>query len=81
MIRDPEFGKRQYAVKSDRDIQTVKDKLDSLTPIVTVSCVTGEGLCLLKQLLFALQKRRLHEKKMKRPFEVLVDDVFNVKGV
>lgn len=61
MIRSPEFGKRQFAVKTDRDIETVKDKLDSLTPIVTLSCVTGEGLDLLKQLLFALPKRRFHE--------------------
>lgn len=80
-LRSPEFNKRYYEVKSDRDVETVKDKLHSLAPAVTVSCVTGEGLDVLKKLLFALPKRRHHEKKMKRPFEFLIEEVFNVKGI
>lgn len=60
-LRFPEFGKRQFAIKNETDIGTVKDKLNSLVPIVTASCVTGEGLDILKQLLFVLPKRRHHE--------------------
>lgn len=44
--------------------------------------MTGEGLDLLRKVLFALPKRRRHEKKANRPFEFLVEDVFsNVPGV
>jgi len=61
IIRSPEFGKRQFAITNGRDVDTVRDKLHSLVPVFTVSCVTGEGLDLLKQLLFTLPKRRHHE--------------------
>lgn len=61
ILRTPEFGKRYYSVKNERDIETVKDKLQSLVPAITVSCVTGEGLDTLKKILFALPKRRHHE--------------------
>jgi len=37
---------------------------------------------LLKKLLYSLPKRRRHEKKVNRPFEFLIEDVFsNVPGV
>jgi GTPase len=53
-----------------------------LAPTLNISCVTGEGLDLLRKILFALPKRRRHEKKANRPFEFLVEDVFsNVPGV
>lgn len=81
ILRTPEFNKRYYAIKNERDIETVKDKLHSLAPAITVSCVTGEGLDILKKMLFALPKRRHHEKKRNRPFEFLIEDVFNVKGI
>ena len=61
ILRSPEFSKRYYEIKNERDIGTAKDKLHSLIPAVTVSCVTGEGLDILKKLLFALPKRRHHE--------------------
>jgi elongation factor 1-alpha len=61
ILRSKEFNKRQYAIKTEKDIETVKDKLHSLTPMLTVSFVTGEGVDLLKQLIFALPKRRHHE--------------------
>lgn len=49
--------------------------------MVSTSCVTGEGVELLQKLLFALPKRRRHERKLNRSFEYLVDDIFNVPGV
>ena len=61
VLRTPEFSKRYYAVKNENDVETVKDKLHSLVPAITVSCVTGEGLGILKKMLFALPKRRHHE--------------------
>lgn len=69
IIRSPEFGKRQFAIKNDKDVETVKEKLDSLTPVITLSSVTGEALDLLKKLLFTLPRRRLHEVRFLRlPF-------------
>jgi len=56
-------------------------KLNSLAPIIETSCVTGAGLDLLQKMLFSLPKRRRHENKINRPFEFLVDDIFNVPGV
>lgn len=61
IIRSSEFGKRQFAIKNDQDVRTVKEKLDSLTPVVTLSSVTGEGLDLLERILFNLPRRRIHE--------------------
>jgi len=46
-------------------------------PVVETSCVTGEGLELLRKLLFHLPKRRRHEKKVNIPFEFLVENVFH----
>lgn len=81
-LRASDIGKRQYAIKNEKDIETVQDKLHSLVPLLTISCVTGEGLDLLKKLLFTLPKRRHHEnKRANRPFEFLIEDVFNIKGV
>ncbi len=81
LLRAPDVGKRPYAVRKEKDIETCMDKLHVLSPIVDISCVTGEGLDLLRKLLFSLPKRRRHEKKVARPFEFLVEDVFNVPGV
>mmetsp|Transcript_33247 Transcript_33247/g.49545 ORF Transcript_33247/g.49545 Transcript_33247/m.49545 type:complete len:480 (-) Transcript_33247:603-2042(-) len=81
MLRSPEIGKRPYVVRNERDVDTVKDKLHTLAPFVEVSSVTGEGLDVLRNLLFSLPKRRHHQKKIGRPFEFLVENIFNVPGV
>jgi elongation factor 1-alpha len=80
-LRSPEVGKRPYSVRSERDIETVKDKMHTLVPVIEASCVTGEGLDLIRKLLVALPKRRQHHKKIERPFELTVDDYFNVTGI
>jgi elongation factor 1-alpha len=80
-LRAPEVGKRPYSVRNDRDIEIVKDKMHTLAPVVEVSCVTGEGLNLIRKLLVALPKRRHHHKKIERPFEFTVEDYFNVTGI
>jgi elongation factor 1-alpha len=80
-LRDPEVRKRPYSVRSDRDVEIVKDKMHTLAPVIEVSCVTGEGLDLIRKLLVALPKRRQHHKKIERPFEFIVEDYFNVTGI
>ena len=81
LLRDPEVGRKPFAVRKEEDIATCMDKLDTLAPVIDISCVTGEGLNLLRKMLFALPKRRRHEKKVNRSFEFLVDELFNVPGV
>jgi elongation factor 1-alpha len=72
---------RPYSVKNLTDVTTVVDKMHCLAPVVTTSCVTGEGLDVLQALLCHLPKRRLHSNKVDRPFEFLVEDTVTVPGV
>ena len=81
MLRAGDVGKKPFAVRNEEDIATCIGKLHSLAPLIETSCVTGQGIDLLQKLLFALPKRRRHEKKLNRPFEFLVEDIFNVPGV
>jgi elongation factor 1-alpha len=81
LLRAPDVGKRPFDVRTEQDIATCMGKLNTLAPVISTSCVTGEGIDLLKKMLFSLPKRRRHERKLERPFEFLVDDIFNVPGV
>jgi elongation factor 1-alpha len=81
MLRSPEVGKKPFMVRNEDDVATVMDKMHSLAPMIETSCVSGEGIDLLQKMLFALPKRRRHEQKSDRPFEFLVEDIFNVPGV
>ena len=81
LLRSPDVGKRPFAVRTEKDVETCMDKMHSLAPMIETSCVTGEGLDLLLNMLFSLPKRRQHEKKVNRSFEFLVEDIFNVPGV
>ncbi len=76
-----EIKKKSYQIKQEFDISIVKDKLHAITPMLSVSCVTGEGLDLLNKFLCSLPKRRRHQQKIGRPFEFLVEDVFHLTGV
>jgi GTPase len=81
LLRAPDIGKRPFEIRSEQDIATCMGKLNTLAPMISTSCVTGEGIDLLQKMLFSLPKRRRHERKLERPFEFLVDDIFNVPGV
>lgn len=81
LLRAPDIGKKPFAIRNEQDIETCIGKLHTLAPLIETSCVTGQGIDLLQKLLFALPKRRRHEKKLNRPFEFLVEDIFNVPGV
>lgn len=82
LLKSPEIQRRPFAIKTEEDIVTSIGKLHTLAPMIDISCVTGEGLDLLRKMLFSLPKRRRHEKKADRAFEFLVEDIFlNVPGV
>jgi GTPase len=81
LLKAPDIGKKPYEIRSEDDIEKCIGKMGTLAPIITTSCVTGQGIELLQKMLFSLPKRRRHEKKAHRPFEFLVDDIFNVPGV
>lgn len=81
MLRSPEIDKNGFFIKNEENVEMVVNKLGRLAPIVKISSVTGEGLDVLRQLLFSLPKRRRHQNKKKRPFECLIQEIYNVKGV
>jgi GTPase len=81
LLRAPDVGRKPFAVRKEQDIATCMDKLHALAPVIDISCVTGEGLNLLRKMLFSLPKRRRHEQKANRSFEFLVEELFNVPGV
>ena len=61
MLRAPDVGRRPFSVRTDADVDTVMDKMHQLAPIIETSAVTGEGLDLLRRMLFNIPKRRRHE--------------------
>lgn len=81
LLRAPDVHKQPFQIKESTDIATCIGKLQFLAPLIDISCVTGEGLDLLSQLLFSLPRRRKHESKVNRNFEFYVEDIFNVPGV
>merc|ERR1712232_153806 len=64
LLRAPDVGKKPYAVRNEKDIETCVGNLHILAPLIETSCVTGHGIKLLQKMLFALPKRRRHEKKV-----------------
>ena len=81
LLRRSDIGKQPFEIRTEEDIETCIGKLGTLAPMISTSCVTGEGIELLQKMLFTLPKRRRHERKLARSFEYLVDDIFNVPGV
>ncbi|KAL3898436.1 MAG: hypothetical protein SGARI_006672, partial [Bacillariaceae sp.] len=82
MLKSPEFGLRPFMIKAEKDVDMVRDKMASLVPILSVSCITGDGLKLLKALLVKLPQRRKNKKKqLDKPFEYLIEEIFQVPGV
>mmetsp|Transcript_14628 Transcript_14628/g.33898 ORF Transcript_14628/g.33898 Transcript_14628/m.33898 type:complete len:692 (+) Transcript_14628:1765-3840(+) len=81
LLRRPDIGKQPFEIRTEEDIAICMGKMGSLAPMISTSCVTGDGIDLLQKMLFSLPKRRKHERKLNRSFEYLVDDIFNVPGV
>jgi len=81
ILRSPDVNKKTYQVKQEFDISIVQNKMHAITPMISISCVTGEGLDLFHMLLSSLPKRRRHQQKINRSFEYLVEDIFSITGV
>eukprot|EP00529_Nitzschia_sp_RCC80_P022121 CAMPEP_0113440456 /NCGR_PEP_ID=MMETSP0014_2-20120614/568_1 /TAXON_ID=2857 /ORGANISM="Nitzschia sp." /LENGTH=485 /DNA_ID=CAMNT_0000331253 /DNA_START=764 /DNA_END=2221 /DNA_ORIENTATION=- /assembly_acc=CAM_ASM_000159 len=84
MLKSPEIGQRPYVIKNDSDIEKTTWTLakNLLTPVVTISSVTGDGLDTLKRLLTDVPQRRVFHRHFRdKAFEMLVDDTYNVPGV
>jgi elongation factor 1-alpha len=82
ILRNDGMGKRAFAINQESDIEMIQDKLHALVPVIETSCVTGEGLDLLQKMLLTLPQRRKHRKtKSHRPFELLIEELYNVPGV
>ena len=81
MCRQTDINRIPFTCSTKGDVDNCLDKMSRLSPIIETSAVTGEGLDLLNYLLFNLPKRRKHERKLDRPFEFLVEELFNVPGV
>lgn len=76
-----QLRKKPFMIKKASDIPFVKQNMHALSPVISLSAVSGENIGLLSNLLHEMPKRREHKKKMSRKFEFLVDDVFNITGV
>ncbi|GMH85514.1 hypothetical protein TrVE_jg5328 [Triparma verrucosa] len=81
LLRRKDVNRVPFMCRTTADIDECLDKLNRLSPIIETSAVTGQGIDLLHYLLYRLPKRRQHEKKINRPFEFLLEQVFNVPGV
>ncbi|GMH65007.1 hypothetical protein TL16_g04094 [Triparma laevis f. inornata] len=81
LLRRGDVNRVPFICRTTSDIDECLGKLGRLSPIIETSAVTGQGIDLLHYLLYRLPKRRQHEKKIGRPFEFLLEQVFNVPGV
>lgn len=81
IIRSPGVQKRPYQIKQQSDVDIVQDKMHAIVPVFSLSSVSGDGIDLMHSLLSTLPKRRRHQKKINRPFEFLIDGLYNVTGV
>lgn len=82
-LKMPSIDKIPVVVKSMEDVIVAAKNMPSgrIAPIFTVSNMTGTGLDLLKSFLNLLPQRLRWEEQWDKPFEMYVDDKFDVKGV
>lgn len=71
-------GKVPFAIKDEKDVNVIVDKMKTTVPVITTSAVTLEGYELLNNLLFSLPQRK---KEFEKPFLMFIDRVYNVPGV
>lgn len=82
MLKSRDLGQLPFMVKTTGDVDVVTAKLPHLVPLIPVSCIAGDGLGLLRMLLTKLPPRRHHAKRqLDKPFEYMVEDIFQVRGV
>jgi elongation factor 1-alpha len=71
-------GRIPFAIKDEKDLSVVADKLDVTVPIIKTSSVTLEGYDLLNKLLYSLYPRK---RELEKPFSMFIDRTYNVTGV
>jgi len=83
LVKLPKINSIPFLVKNLDDVVVASKVMPTgrVTPIFTVSNVTGEGLTLLQSFLNLLPQRTRWNEEIKKPFLMYVDDIFNVKGV
>jgi GTPase len=82
ILKSRGLGLCPFMVKNEKDVELVHSKMSSLAPIMAISCTDGTGLDLLRKLLTKLPQRRQHTKKqIDKPFEFLVEEIFQVRGI
>lgn len=86
ILRSPGCARIPVVVRPDDDVAVLAQNIasDVVTPIFTISNVTGEGLPKLKDFLALLQSRiRIsgHFRPASDPVEFLIDGVYQVTGV
>ena len=85
-MSSPKIGKAPVLVKEGDNVQDFADKLNTnrLTPIFTISNVTGEGLPKLKEFLSHVQSRIAVSgifQTPSDPVEFYIDGIYQVTGV
>ena len=85
-MSSPKIGKAPVLVKEGDNVQDFADKLNTnrLTPIFTISNVTGEGLPKLKEFLSHVQSRIAVSGIFQTPSDPVVfyiDGIYQVTGV
>lgn len=85
LLKSPGCNKVPVVVKTEDDVFIASTNFNSnqVTPIFTVSCVTGENLNLVKKFLNLVPPSRSpmdQEKLAQDPTEYQVDEIFNVPG-
>jgi GTPase len=84
LLKSPELNsQRPFLVKTLKDVELVSTKINQLiVPMIEISSVTGDGMDLLKALLAKLhQRRRLAVNQINKPFECLIEEIYQVPGV
>ena len=86
IMSSPKIGKAPVVVKDGDNVQDFADKLNTnrLTPIFTISNVTGEGLPKLKEFLSHVQSRIAVSGIVQTPsdpVEFYIDGIYQVTGV
>jgi elongation factor 1-alpha len=83
LVKLPKINSIPFLIKNLEDAIVASKVMPSgrVTPIFTVSNVTGEGLNLLQAFLNLIPQKTRWNEKVNKQFLMYVDDIFDVKGV
>ncbi len=83
LVKLPKINSIPFPIKTMDDAIVASKVMPTgrVTPIFTVSNVTGEGLNLLQTFLNLLPQRTRWNEQVNKPLLMYIDDIFNVRGV